>query len=195
MSDKARDMSQFLEFNSTKDTRAGQFARGNPLFNGEFPRRFKSVDGILVNGEDIGASASTVESLHRSLVEAKRAVKHGMAIDAISFIAIYNTPRFHGRFARADTVHGFDLALDELDIDPLAPLRLGSGPEVRPHYRHSVQPIETDTPEQLYIQKLGILGPLCISSMAQAMGIYYCDRSARYSAINLAHHSRSFVKQ
>lgn len=188
-------MSQFLEFNSTRETRVGQFARGNPLHNGKFPRRFKSVDGILLNGEDIGASASTVESIHHSLVEAKRAAKHGMAIDAISFIAIYNTPKFHGRFGRADTVHDFELAPKSLKVDPLAPLRLGSGPDVRLHYRHSIQPIETDTPAQLYIHKLGILGPLCISGMAQAMGMYYCDRSARYSTINLAHHSRSFVKK
>lgn len=187
-------MSQFLEFNSTRETRAGQFAKGNPLHDGVVPRRARSLEAIHINGDDIGASRTTVELIHRSLVETKRAQRRGMGIDALAFVALYNSPKFHGRFARADTAHSYEVADGTLPLEPLTPLRLGHGPIERAYLRHSVQPIETDSSEQLYVHKIGLLGPLCISSLAKALDIYHCNIYQSYASLTLGDHTRSFTQ-
>lgn len=190
--DEAYYMSKALEFTSNRETRAGQFARGNPLHDGIFPRRIRSIEAIHLNGEDIGASQSTVEFIHGALVEAERARRRGMTIDALSFVAIYNTAIFRGRLARATTTNSYEIADETMLLEPLTPLRLGHSPIERPYLRHSVQPIQTDSVEQLYVHKLGIAGPLCISNLDQAMNMYHCDIYQSYASLTLAGQKRCF---
>ena len=162
-------MPNFIEFTSWHNERT----LGNPVHDGNLPKKFREIDGVRLNGEPVDFVDETVpERLHRYLIESPSLQRQRIANDCVAFVALMNSVEMRGGH---NPFSDFDQA-SEVDLSSTLPIVLAQGFHgglVIP--RHIVQPAHLASGDYGSLHKLGDTGPLCMSSVSDAMGIMACN--------------------
>lgn len=165
-------MSNYIEFT----TEHGEITYGNPIHDGKAPKRFRDVQGIRVDGDPVEFVDPTIsDRVHRYFIESKKLRRRRIANDCVAFVALMNSielkDRKHNPFSDYD---------EDVEVDPAStiPIVLAQGFHdgvVIP--RHVILPAHTIDGNYGSIHKLGDKGPLCISSVNDAMRIMGCTHA------------------
>lgn len=165
-------MPNYIEFT----TQHAEITYGNPIHDGRAPKRFRDVDAIRVDGNAVSfLDESIPERMHRYFIESRKLRRRRIANDCVAFVALMQsielTDRAHNPFRDYDR---------GAEVDPLSdtPIVLAQGfhdGAVVP--RHVVLPAPTGDGSFGSVHKLGDKGPLCLSSVEDAMTIVGCTHA------------------
>ncbi len=165
-------MSRYIEFATSAENPHYRFSKGIPVHDEKLPSRFLGLKGIRIDGKDplIFQDASIEENLHRTPFEIKRFQAKGAVIDCLAFVALMSglclgQSQTDGRFIFEDTTLPVNINSD--DLTNSYPLNLG----IDFIYEHSVYPAHHND-AAAYLQKLGDIGPVCLSTLDAAKEMY-----------------------
>lgn len=147
---------------------------GNPIHTGNKPARFRTVEGICVDGEPLHFVDETIpERMHRYLHESSRLRWRGISNDCVAFAAIMESIKLR------DSHHNPFVDFDETqlaDDETTVPIVLAKKFHDTPIFPlHTVIPAQTLDGSYGTIHKLGDRGPVCLSSLKDAKAIMGCN--------------------
>jgi hypothetical protein len=168
-------MPRYIEFVTPIDDETYELSFGNPVHDGRVPPASREVQGVRVDGEPIVLlDEALVGSLHRALVQMRGRLWAPYA-DCVSFAAVMNglpmPPKRRNPLLNTRT----DIHIDPDDTTVTDTLNLGKRYRDMPsyHYAHTVVPAHSPGVAQ-YVHKLGDKGPVCLTSLEDALSMYAC---------------------
>jgi hypothetical protein len=166
-------MSNYIEFTTTHNERTF----GNPVHDGQRPRRYRDVQGIRVDGEPVEFIDETIpDRVQRYFAESRKLRRRRIANDCVAFVALMNSValenKSHNPFKDFDLSASIESPVENLDDTTPLVLVQGFHDGLR-LARHIILPAHI-TDEENYLHKLGDKGPLCMSDLHDAKRIMGC---------------------
>lgn len=165
-------MSNFIEFTTKHNERT----YGNPVHDGRYPKRFREVSGVRVDGELVDfVDESIPDRMNRYFVESRKLRRRRIANDCVAFVALMNSVELRDRKHNPFSTYDENSVVDPSSKDPIVLAAGFHDGLVIP--RHVVLPAHTSDGSFGSLHKLGDKGPICMSSVDDAMRIMGCTHA------------------